>query len=924
MMQVPAKLVTGALGESMAQVVFQLIGWAPPAKIAQDIGDDLITFARDKAVSDQPDLTYDLSAPVLVQVKSSPTEYLQPKNTTKGRKGWWFAESDTDHFDHWLKFGLPYLLVLLDTKNQIAYWTYVHNENIVTTGKGRKIFVPWDQRVDENSLEALNAIATAHRTNSLEGSAWTGTFTNLSPNERLRNALIMPRLVAPHPNRPPALIAYEQAVAILLRNRGSELEYLAKKGFCPPPDKWAEHKHWGWRFVAAIRDVLTAGSSSALDTLSSDAKLAFERDACNVVRACVAYTGGRTADAADMLKIYADTKPVDRGWLLAHRACLLLELDQPEAAAGAAQDALFALKALDGDLSVSAVRGGCASILYSVAGYGVGDLEQTVAAQDNAGSWWRSQDVSHALDRDLTARFNAWAGDKSLRFGASNASSELNTAAWNAAFSATWGSWRHLSLQIAQVVFTSTNASDAVGESLNLLVFTGNTSETKMAASHLWVNGPLASLQTVVTNLAQTPWSKRAEGPVMAVFAEAADLLSMPLADRAAGRILDVLKEDGSIRQLGGGWANRWNEIDDALSRLLSVASTETHTACAELVCSNFQGPEGRAASLVRIAAHITLLDLDAEVLSRLYDAAKSREDHYCLDLLEVLGQHHPPAVLTLRELAKAGSAAASRGLLVTGSRERQDWAALGKAAGATVNEMLADAAGIDGTFKYSGYVYDQLLDLTQAAFHTGNNQLWKQVTDALATGTLLTSQVYRSIELLAGRFAELPAHVQRRLKRTAPTIVAVPDVFGTSDNFSSAVTGLMVAAGIPSDVEVLTTLLQLRRTDPVSFVRLLSLWSSPHNRSFLTSASVDPDPYVRSQAGYSLVEFSSKNSEHAAEIATILDTALVLSDGCRMHGAVAQALKEFPQPEFATIESKLAAHPSALVRRHLTESDDS
>ena len=306
MTEVAPKLTTGSYGESLVRVAFQRIGWAPPAKIDQDIGDDLMTFARDKSVSDQPDVTYDLSAPVFMQVKSSPTEYLTPTHTLKGRSGWWFTEPDTDHFDHWLMFGLPYLLVLQDTQHEIAYWVHVTNPSIVTTGKGRKIFVPSDQRVDEDSLEALNAIAIDHRSNPLEGSAWAGAFVDLTPAALLRNALIMPRLVAPHPNRPPAKITYEQAVAMLLRNRGLDLQHLADKGFCPTPTEWESHKHWGWRFVAAVRAVLTGTDSSALDVLataSDPKKLAYERDACNVVRACVAHTQDRTSDAVALLGI---------------------------------------------------------------------------------------------------------------------------------------------------------------------------------------------------------------------------------------------------------------------------------------------------------------------------------------------------------------------------------------------------------------------------------------------------------------------------------------------------------------------------------------------------------------------------------------------------------------------------------------------
>src|SRR4051794_5882429 len=113
---------TGSLGELKAQVMFADIGWAPPVKLSEDIGTDLVTFARDEAAPEDKENAWDLGAPVFMQVKASPTEYLKPTNKRNGEQGWWFNESNTYHFDHWLSFGLPYLLVLVDTKNQIAYW----------------------------------------------------------------------------------------------------------------------------------------------------------------------------------------------------------------------------------------------------------------------------------------------------------------------------------------------------------------------------------------------------------------------------------------------------------------------------------------------------------------------------------------------------------------------------------------------------------------------------------------------------------------------------------------------------------------------------------------------------------------------------------------------------------------------------------
>ena len=391
---VHATTTTGSKGELKAAVIFTDIGWAPPVKFSQDIGTDFVTFARDTGAPEEKADAYDLGAPVFMQVKGSETDYLKPSSKRDGEPGWWFTESDTYHFDHWLSFGLPYLLVLVDVKNQIAYWAEVKGDAIVPTGKGRKIFVPAGQKVDADNAEALTKIAVSRRKYALEGAVWRGSLNDLGPADRLRNALVLPRLVAPHPNKTPASLTFEEAVAMVMRNRYSQLANQARSGHCPKAEEWATHKEWGWRFVDALHELVTNGASTPLTQLASEARHSFERDSCLVVQACAAYVAGDAPAALDVLAPSPSMKPADRGWIHTQRAALLFELDKPAEAAEAAKKALFALKSLDGDLSVSAIRGGAASILYSTAGSTAGDIEATITAQDNAGTWWRAQDVA--------------------------------------------------------------------------------------------------------------------------------------------------------------------------------------------------------------------------------------------------------------------------------------------------------------------------------------------------------------------------------------------------------------------------------------------------------------------------------------------------------------------------------------------------
>lgn len=914
---------TGALGEAMATVVFQQIRWAPPMKVPQDIGTDLVTFARDTAAPETQAQAYDFGAPVFMQVKGSPTEYLKAASQRTGESGWWFAESDTYHFDHWLSFGLPYLLVLVDTTNQVAYWAEVNGQAIVSTGKGRKIFVPAAQKVDSDSAEALNTIAVARRKYELEGTAWSGHLNGLGPADRLRYALVMPRWVAPHPNSEPEEVTFEEAAAMLMRNRESELAHRAEhRGECPKPSEWGTHNEWGWRFVGALHELLAAGSSTRFAQLADDARHRFERDACVVVQACTAYTNNRVQEAADLLKPSRYTKPADRGWMRAQLAALMLELDQLEEAAKAAHEALFAMNSLEGDLSLTAIRGGAAAVLYTTAGFARGDLAATITAQDNAGSWWRTQDVSWALEKDLKLRFEAWADSDTMHFVSSTAKCDLTTAGWNAAFAGSWGSWRHLSRLNAQLTFTTSTDPLQLGEALALLVFVGEKKAAKDAAVKMWMDGPVSALTSVVDRLAVSPWSKREEGAVMAVLAAAGDLLGATAANKVVARILDTLETDGDVRTHGGAWSYRWSEIDSTLHRVLCSATIKSHRACADLITERFaECPDSVADALVRIARSILTAGLGSSRITKLVKVAKARRDHYGLDLLEVFGPDSDGAVAELRKRAEAGNDAAFRALLVVGSDRHDDYLAFGRSAARTVKQMVADARGKNGTVAVNEYANDQLHDLTLAALYTGNVRLWKDVTDALEAGVIEETQLQRTVRVLARRFPDLPAHVQRKLRRLAPSLKGTN--LGLSFNrneFDAAAVHLRIAAGTVPEVEAEALLLSLRHTDPLGFVKTLASWNGEHKLPFLATMAVDAHPQVRGQAAFSLIEHAHRYPVDEERAIAVLRTAVTLDQGCCMADGIAQAISALPSTAFEPLATDMRNHRSARIRYRLVE----
>jgi hypothetical protein len=937
-MPVSSKQQSGDLGEARVGTAFLEIGWAPPVKVPRDIGDDLITFARtgipkvgaDHSSAGKNTDLFDLSAPVFVQVKSSETKYRRPTSSHENRKGWWFYETNSDHFDHWLRFDLPYLLVLHDEESKESYWAHVHHDNIIATDNGRKIFVPLDQRIDEASAVGLSEVAVSAR-----AAAFAQVYNAsaaLTPSQRLRHALITPYLMLPSSGMPRKL-TYDQVVAMLLLDRQSDITYAIHVDACPDPATWKTHKGWGWQFAQALSTVINGGDSVALDRLAKKASTKYERDACKVASGCVAYIEQRPTAALNRFQADRYSKPVDRAWLQTHRAHTLLETGDTTGATEAAQSALLCLQAQAGDYSAAVIRAEATAVLYTatVDLYAVPSDQERArqqaalgvarAAQINVGSLSRAESVGDALAADLEGRFRSWSGESIRSFGQrrSTAHTQLIADAWNAALSAAWSSWRHVTRQAAQVTFTTSTDIDDLDDALTAIARAGAKMEAKAAANRVWLNGPVEALQRNVSTIAGSKWSLRTEGPTMEILAAGGDLLTAGQADATIHRILKLLVNEGPIRRTAGGWTDRWSEVDKALARLLYAATGTGHEACAALVIEQFRTPDSRADVVVRIASALRLSELSESTKTRLVEVAQIHNDYYQKVLLELLAIDIPGATDILHELAAGGDANAARALLVVGQHTAENWRMLGKQSASAVQEAVRNATGNGQSTTFAIGALPHLRDLAQAAFHSGNARHWKVVTDALAAGVLPGEQMDKCIQFLASKYNELPGYLQSRLKRLAPVLRAHEDDMFDAGSFNASVLGLRVAAGILDDGETLAGLLETRAHSGVDFASLVGDIPTSGREAFILACTIDPDPNVRAQAAYGVVHLASKNPDRAPALATALRKSLELNAGCRMPVGVGSALRQFAVEGFNEVREQLMSHPSAIVRRLVT-----
>jgi|GEM_PF-1832159 len=79
----------------------------------------------------------------------------------------WFKESseqgvvfrgDSRHLEYWQNYPLPVIIVLYNECTNTAYWQVVREEKVIPTGKGWKMIIPFNQKLERSSQDALKAL----------------------------------------------------------------------------------------------------------------------------------------------------------------------------------------------------------------------------------------------------------------------------------------------------------------------------------------------------------------------------------------------------------------------------------------------------------------------------------------------------------------------------------------------------------------------------------------------------------------------------------------------------------------------------------------------------------------------------------------------------------------------------------------------
>jgi Domain of unknown function (DUF4365) len=570
----------GGVGTSEVTAALQRIGWGPVVPNAQhDLGTDLFAQARDAR-------RFDLGLFVGVQVKAGPSYFKQPDRAEDGSLlGWWYYEEHADHFDDWVTHGLPHLLVLHDLDKCVSHWVHVAAKAVESTGKGAKILVPVDQTIDPEHLNDLLDVAASHKpVINLEGTAWAASARNIPPVRRLRHALLVPRLVAPHPNTGfETVIGPEEAVALVGQGRIRQLKAFSEKHEAVPwLDEAGTSKDWRWRFVASLGRLFVEGDRNAVAATIADAPNPASRTAACVVTACALMDAERHADAVALLSEQPDdAHPVDWAWMLVQRARARAEIGD---VAPARQDAAAALRALVGDpddVTASAIGAAAAELLFQTAPWGEESLDELITAVDTAVSWWRTQSVSTAFRAAADRTFRAWVDDRATRIDFEDiVNDRLFAAVVSADLTGEQGIWRATGSLLARNTLMVQHAGGDTGRqtgALDELRRSGDEKSLALAARRLWAIGPLGPLAEAARRIQPGSWTHTTARANLALWQHTGDVLDEDTASDAARYCLDVVTDSSAFVSRTTPSFLVIPYTLDALSGLLGAADDAVH-----------------------------------------------------------------------------------------------------------------------------------------------------------------------------------------------------------------------------------------------------------------------------------------------------------------------------------------------------------
>lgn len=570
----------GTSGESYVTAKLEELGCGVVRDSDHDLGTDLIVSMRDEE-------RYDTGGYIGVQVKNWP-RLMDNLSINNDDEGWWFSDS-AKHFNHWLNSSFPHLLVLFDAGSKNSYWVHITEDAVQSTGKGRKIFVPKKNLLDEGSMATLREISLSKLPEpSWEGSVWQGA-SGFSDEVVLRCALITPRLIAPHPNRTVSNISPVEAIALLslMRLHDVTIRYKEVQELLDP-GKSAKHDDPLWRLYSALFEWVANGR---VDTILNFPSTDMEADiaaAIEAIKATVLFEEHLPQRAYKELEnalVRDDYNPVDRAWLRLHLARNLMEIGDFDQAQHLALKVPLIGKMEYKDPTARYLTGVAIDFVFQLhsrvqwMGFEAEErnLTKTIKARDTAASWWRTQILVSGLSGFVEKTYSQWGNnnvDVAVRKRYDDAVLRMCSASLIAGFAADTNNWRYAVVLLARYFLVFSIDTNELVYALNLLRIAGAKDELELAISHFLRFGPIEPLVRVMNELSLDDSTNNSLRCDFALVGACKSILDTESVDKYALWLLREVEEPSKGYVFG---AHYWyeDEIIEVLANIYDACSSE-------------------------------------------------------------------------------------------------------------------------------------------------------------------------------------------------------------------------------------------------------------------------------------------------------------------------------------------------------------
>ena len=922
MTKMPRQRSTGNAGVYEVMGEFSRIGWGPASNSDSDSGTDIWVQPTDETLNL-------LRCQLGVQVKSG-SSYFKRLGEKNGEAGWWYDESSSDRFDDWAYHQVRHLIVLRDLDARVSYWEHVTPAAVVSTGQGRKIFVPAHQIIDEEHAAELRRIALSPPpVLSFEGTVLGPRPDTILPESELRYALIAPRLIAsPLDFDPDKPIGAVEGVALLVQGRFREFSVIAgRHEEVPDPREPDDGADWAWRFVSAIWDWAFNDAVEPLRSVVETSPDPARTAASGVFATCALARAERHPESISLLTPLVEDDqmdPIDRAWVLVQRARASSEigdLSQCNADAVAARDLL---EGLPDEITKSAVAAAAEWLMAISGGDESHDYRQVAVASDTHASWWQSQRAAWGLATAVDVGFRAWAQEMSVTLGGNpdHGEADLFGTELCADLAGVHSAWNHFASLGARLRIQhageSSEQHDEFVEGLDALRRSGDDKSLRLAFRRLLWDGPIDSVASAVARIQPHSWTRTAIATNFAALEISGELLS----EDAAAETLDWmmnLVEDGLAEFIDSFQPTMNVSLGayEAIAGVMPASSAASHSDVARFIATRPTDHPGLYEE--RIANLLDWLDagsVDTADRAALRQRAFQTQSVLSTRILGWLGANDDTeAFERLKSQASQGDLEALAELsdvqLLDPSEAEGLIAVLEGRTQRALSEMR------DG--RHSSGSVNAFDALTLLNLQFPDAARWHVVHDLLREPAALADQKRTICTRIASLTDRLPTAERERLIDNLDDIATATEGFWSRSHMAGADIVLAVAidAITPNEAEAAVTRLALGSDQQrVNAAKLLGFGHCPAMQSMLAQMIRDPHPSVRSQAARSIGKIAARTPNPLTETLTAHMTE---SDGRLLPFALLAGLAHDSPPlnhigEAAAIQ--LQDHRSAHIRR--------